>query len=908
MGLVSGVVVDPSGARVAHAAVHVCRAVQDCTHETPVLSDDLGRFSLLVEPGVYSVSVASEGFAPAVLQGVAIGVHGTVELALKLTIAVEPEHVEVAPDGSVGLAASENQSALVFDEQRLADLSNDETMFQQQLQVLAGGDGAHPAEILVDGFSGGRIPAKKTIRQVRINQNPYSAQFPGYGMNRIEIQTKPGGGELHGSLEGQGYASEFNADNPYAGTEPPYYTYRGEGQVSGPLGKRASFSVAGSLDDMENNAAVSAVDPATFAGLSEAVRAPERTQDASARVDRQNTANNILTVRYEENGKKIANNGVGVLVLPSEGYDSANDYQTLQGSDTEIVSAKVLAETKFEYIRTRVQEKARVTTPTVVVQGSFNGGGSSVGSLHDNQDRYEFKQMLSFDLSTHLLRLGVEDVLLRDANESTALYNQTFTFSDLTSYQLTLEGKTIGQIQAVDPGATTQYAVTQGKAGATVATNWLSVYGEDEWKARENLTLNYGLRVESQTAIPDHADWAPRVGFAWSVGQKAKKAPAAVVRGGFGVFYDRFAATNLLTSVRQDGVSQQSFFLENAAICPTNSGDATDPVYLCQSATAQTATTYRVSPRLRSQYAMYWSVSVDHSFGRIGSLSLSYVGERGVHQFLSRNVNAPVPGTYDPANPANAAYPLGTSQAVYQFASDGVTKGQQFVAYGSLRPTSKARLYARYWFQQEDSDASGATSFASNEYDLGADFGQAAENHRHRLYVGGSYQLPLGVSAGATLVAGSGAPFDVTTGTDRNGDTIYNDRPAFATDLTRSSVVRTAYGNFDTQPIAGQTIIPRNYATGPGYAVLFGSLSKEIGVGPRKMMPATANKAAARGDFPFALRFGVESQNVLNHVNRGLPIGVLNSPFFGRSISLASIYTDNQAANRVVTLSTAFSF
>jgi flagellar biosynthesis/type III secretory pathway ATPase len=74
------------------------------------------------------------------------------------------------------------------------------------------------------------------------------------------------------------------------------------------------------------------------------------------------------------------------------------------------------------------------------------------------------------------------------------------------------------------------------------------------------------------------------------------------------------------------------------------------------------------------------------------------------------------------------------------------------------------------------------------------------------------------------------------------------------------------------------------------------------------MMPATANKAAARGDFPFALRFGVESQNVLNHVNRGLPIGVLNSPFFGRSISLASIYTDNQAANRVVTLSTAFSF
>ena len=832
----------------------------------------------------------------------------SVELTLRLTIAVLPESVDVDPSTLLTTNAADNKSALIFDEQRLADLSNDDATFQQQLNILAGADPSHPAEILVDGFSGGRIPPKNTIRQVRINQNPYSAEYPGYGMNRIEITTKPGGGQFHGSLQGEGYDGDFNGDNPYAGPEPTYYTYRLDGQLSGPLGKRASFFAAGFFHDMENNAAVDAVNPSTFAGLSEAVRAPDRSHDVSGRIDRQNSANNTLTLRYELNGEKIANNGVGLLVLPSEGYDSSNDYQTLQVSDTEIVSAKVVNEARFQYVRTRTQQNAVVNAPTLIVEGTFNGGGSSTGTLHDNQDRYEFQELLSVDLGKHFVRTGAQDVLLRDANESTANYNQTFTFSDLYSYRHTLMGESLSQIQAVDPNATTQYMVTQGQAGATILTGWLGAYAEDEWKAAKNLTLNYGLRFESQTAIPDHADWAPRAGFAWGVGQRDKKAAVAVVRGGFGIFYDRFEGSNLLTAVRENGISQQSYFVVNPAICPTNSGNANNPVYLCQTLTAQAPTTYSVSPRLRSPYLAYWSLGVDHTFGRVGSVSVNYVGERGVHGFLSRNVNAPLPGTYDPANSASGVYPLGGPQAVYQFASDGITKGQQFTVYASLRPTSKLRLYARYWFQQEDSDSSGATNFPSNEYNLAADYGRATDNHRHRLFAGGSYTLPLGVSVSPTLVVGSGAPFDITTGTDLNGDTIYNDRPAFATDLSRASVVQTAYGNFDTQPIAGQTIVPRNYGTGPGYAVLFGSASKTVGIGPREMVAGTAGKPAAKADAPYSLRFGVEAQNVLNHVNRGLPVGVLNSPLFGKSISLIPLYTTNQAANRVVTLSTTFSF
>ncbi len=907
-GTLSGVVVDPSGARVPHAPVRLCAHAVDCAGAPLLFTDDFGRFSSKVSPGTYDLVVEAPGFMPAEKDKVDVPDAGKLDVTLRLTIAVAPENVDVDPDGPLTTNAADNKNAMIFDEQRLAQLSDNDATFQQQLNLLAGADPTHPAEILVDGFSGGRVPPKNSIRQIRINQNPYTAQYQGYGLNRIEITTRPGGGQFHGSLEGQGYDQPFNADNPYAGPEQPYYTYRLDGQLSGPLSKRASFFTSAFFHDMENNAAVDAVNPSTFTALSESVRAPDRTNDVSGRIDRQNTANNTLTLRYESNPERIANNGVGLLVLPSEGFNSSTEYQTAQLSDTEIVSPRVVSETRFQYGRTRVRQNALVNAPTLIVEGTFNGGGSNVGRLHDNQDRYEFQELISLDLGKHFVRTGVQDVLLRDANDSTANYNQMFTFSDLTSYQLTLQGKTIQQIQAVDPNATTQYMSTQGLAGATVSTGWLGAYVEDEWRAVPNLTLNYGLRLESQTAIPDHADWAPRTGFAWGLGQRGKKAPDAVLRGGFGIFYDRFAVTNLLTSVRQNGISQQSYFLENPAICPTNSGNPTNPVTLCQTLTAQSPTTYSLSPRLRSQYAMYWSLGLDHTFGRIGSIAIDYVGEREVHNFLSRNMNAPLPGTYNPANPAGAVYPLGGTEAVYQFASDGIAKGQQFTINATARLTNKFRLYTRYWFQQENGDTSGAANFPSNEYDLSADYGSTTDNHRQRFLANGSYDLPLGVSLSSTIVVGSGATFNITTGTDLNGDTIYNDRPAFATNLSRPSVFQTAYGNFDTEPLPGQKIIPRNYGAGPGYEVLFASASKTVGVGPRKMLPAPEGKPAAKADAPFALRFGLESQNALNHVNRGLPIGVLNSPLFGKSISLNPIYTDNQAANRIVTLSTTFSF
>jgi len=131
--------------------------------------------------------------------------------------------------------------------------------------------------------------------------------------------------------------------------------------------------------------------------------------------------------------------------------------------------------------------------------------------------------------------------------------------------------------------------------------------------------------------------------------------------------------------------------------------------------------------------------------------------------------------------------------------------------------------------------------------------------------------------------ASSGAPFDIVVGQDLNGDTQYNDRPAFATVMTRASVVKTAWETFDTSPVAGQTMIPRNYGQGPGLFVVNLAAGKSFGIGPT-VMP----EANAKGPLPhkYAVEFWVETQNLLNHPNRMPPVGTLNSPLFGRSVGL----------------------
>ena len=905
-GTLTGIVLDPSGARIPHASIRITRDA----FQQNLITNDTGGFVASLPPGIYQVQVGAPGFATATRGDLALPEGGKISFTVRLVVQAASEEVTVPPDAQASTSARDNKSALIFGEKQLAGLSDDDATLQKQLLALAGAGGQRQPQVYVDGFSGGRFPPKNQIAQVRINQDPYSAQYGEYGSGRLEVFTKPGTGELHGSLSSSGTDAPFNAQNPYTSFQPPYHSLKVTGDLSGPLDRKTSAFASGYYLDAANNTVVNAVIVNPGFGLtplSQAVRDPQITGDDSLRLDRQLSANDTFVAKYEYNQNRSTNAGVGLLVLASEGTNNTTTTQTLQLSNTQIMTSKVIDETRFQYIRTRLEQTVADASPTIVVQGSFNGGGASVGDVRDAQDRYEFQDYFSFEKKKHYLRAGVRYRLLREANSSTANYNGQYIFPDLATYQTTLQGVAEGlsgaQIRAEGGGAT-QFNLTAGQTSATLLTGDVGIYVDDEWKLTKNVTANYGLRIESQSAIPDQFDPAPRLGFAWAVHQGEKKPAWAVLRGGFGLFYDRFSSGNILTSIRQNGVSQQTYYVQNPNFFPNSPAPASLGM-------GTAPTIYRIAPSLRSQYSIIGGLTAEHQFGRWGSVSASWIQLHNVHQFISRNINAPLPGTYDPANPASAVRPLGGNSDLYQFSSDANGNDAGLVVNTSLSPTKWMQVFAYYTAEHQRSETSGAAAFPSNQYDLRQDYGRSQQPGQ-TYFVEVTMQLPFGITVDPFINGGSGIPFDVTIGQDLNGDTIYNDRPAFATDLTRASVMRTAYGNFDTSPIAGQKLVPVNYATGPSSIFVQLSVEKSFKVGPRpgvsSAVSAPGKGPAPRPDRPYNLSFSVVSANVLNHVNPGIPIGVLDSPLFGKSISLNTGQLTNAAANRTVFLHSSFNF
>ena len=888
-------------------------------------------------PGTYTVRVEVAGFEPFQSVPLALRPNTPLRLAVPLAVARLNEHIDVDPQLGSSTDPNENGSALVFSGDRLKLFSDDPATLQQQINALAGPGLGGGTQVLVNGFTGGRLPPKAAIRSISINRNPYSAYYDTPGFGRVEVDTKPGGQKFHGELDLSGSDQPFNARNPYTGLQPPYYQFQTNGNVSGPLGRRSSFFAAENVQQLANNAVVNAevLDPSLIPStLSQALPAPQHTDTFSLRADHQFNPSNFGFVRDEWSETHITNSGINPLVLPSAAFTSNTLTDTLQAADTQLLGPHAVNEARFQYLRSRLLQNPVSTETALLVQGAFQGFGSPAQTLHDDQDHYEVQDRFELDRGTHSVRAGFRLRELRDANESSAGFNGEYVFNSISAYQLTEQGLATGlsgpQIRALG-GGPSQFNLTTGTPNALLYQDDLGAFAEDDWHLRRNLTFSYGVRFESQSAIPDHFNPAPRIGLAWSVRHGRRPMPLFTLRTGYGIFYQRFPAANLLQAIRQNGSSEVAYFAQNPDFFAQNP-DGSPAVPALSLLTATEPTIFRVNPDLRTSYTQVGSIGADRMIGRRGSVSATFLYGHGAHEYLVRNINAPLPGSFDPNLPNSGIRPLGTAQNLYQFSSDSNENDEVFFANTQIQITRNLFAYGFYVLQQQAQEPTGTMAFPSNQYDLRADYARATGVDKQSLNSALIWKLPRGFGSALFFNAHSGAPFDITTGTDLNGDTIYNDRPAFATDLTRVSVVRTSFGNFDTDPLPGQQIIPRNYGNSPSLFWVDLQASKDFHLGPRPSVNANARAARSangssastpRPDRPWDLRFQVEAQNLLNHNNPGLPIGVLPSPrepicagptastacsYFGHSLSLASDFSPLTASNRTILVQTFFTF
>src|SRR5215470_14232233 len=378
-GALRGQVTDPSGGAVVGATV-LLTTPSGAAMDTTTNKDGVYEFKDLA-PGKYEVKAVAQGFAMFTKSGLMIAAGQTLKVNIPLEIEVQQEKVVVnSTTAQVDVNPANNANAIVMQGKDLEALSDDPDELQSELQALAGPSaGPNGGQIYIDGFTAGQLPPKSSIREIRINQNPFSAEYDKLGYGRIEIFTKPGSDKLHGQ-------------------EPPYHSVQFMGNIGGPLGKKASFFMDAQRRNIDELAVITAcVTPPCGNGTldSTTVPNPHTRTNLTPRFDYAISKNNTLTARYQYFHDTNENAGLGQLTLPSQAYNETETEHTVQISDTQVLSSKVINETRFQYLRENTVQVPHDTTPTITVLGSFIGGGSSGGTTSDYQDHYELQNHTS---------------------------------------------------------------------------------------------------------------------------------------------------------------------------------------------------------------------------------------------------------------------------------------------------------------------------------------------------------------------------------------------------------------------------------------------------------------------------------------------------------------------------------
>ncbi len=928
-GTLQGRVLDPTGAVIPQAQVTV---TPPSGKGFSAVSDGTGSYQVRGLPaGAYTVNATTAGFAP-FTSTVTVTAGQTKTLNIAMQIQMEQQRVQVEAEApTVDTSPDQNANAIVLKGKDLDALSDDPDELENQLQALAGPSaGPNGGEIYIDGFTGGQIPPKSSIREIRINQNPFSAEFDRLGYGRIEILTKPGTDKLHGQVEARGNDSAFNSRNPILQTaEPPYYSYNMQGSVGGPISKTASYFVSAFGRNTQNVSVIDAVDPnsvtaadPTGTRLNEAYPNPSSRLDISPRLDLQLGQANTLTLRYDFYRAVTTNGGVGPLGLPTQAFDTQSLENTLQASDSLVLSKNVVDDIRFQYRRFRYQDIAQNTSPTIAVQGSFTDGGSNGGTVRDNQDIYELQNYFAASEGNHSLNFGTRLRAYRDADYTNGGTNGQYTFQSLGDYL----NKTPQTYQVTVVNKYTARAILFDGA----------LFYQDDWKVNQRFTFSYGLRWETQNRISDKSDWGPRLSFAYALGHSdAKHPPKTVLRGGYGWFYQRFTVPNsfgsnagtpyVIQAIHQNGINQKVSVTTDPTY-PVN------PTSVADTNSAQTL--YTIDPHFHAATDMQAAVGLDRQLAKRITGNVTYLYSRGVHDYLTNNIGAPEFATA-PLNiyPDSPLPPAQENNLQYQ--SGGVYRQNQIIV--SARASyPHFSFFSFYTYSNAKADTSGVTYTPSVAQDPGLDYGRSSFDVHNRFLILGNFEVPYGFSLTPFFAYNSGTPYNVIIGSDLTQNIQYNARPTFAASCSEAGVVSTKYGCLNTNPFGtNEKIIPYGIGTGPSNASLNMRVSKVIGIGPKveggraarvgggggghgggglgagglsgsRGGPGRLDQATSRR---YNLTLTAYATNLFNHQNLGTPNGTLSSPFFGESQSLAGgFFGASTAGNRSVFLQAVFHF
>jgi carboxypeptidase family protein/TonB-dependent receptor-like protein len=816
VAIVRGAVVDDTGAPLPGATIVLA---SENANPRETISDLNGNFTFArVALGKYKVRIELTGFQPEDLD---LDLHTSEppSLTVKLTAGfAEAVVVTGDPTGGV-LSASRNADALEFDPEALlqlpADMQNLQTLIQSFTAAPPGG-----VSFVVDGVetSAADIPPA-AIHRLWINRNPYAVEYKSPGKSRAEIETHNGSRRyFHGGGALFFRNSAFDARNALAQADPDMQRLLSEGTFGGPLVRRPwSFFVSGQRlagDDTEVISARTLDGPFT----SNASTSQNRT-NLLGRVDFRPRRTHALSMRFDFFDDGERGRGVGGLRLAEQAYTTTERRHRFQLQDRHVVSTRMLNEVRASATYAREQDGAAARGEQIVVAGAFTAGASQIFTA-EREKSLHAEDVATITMRGQTLRLGARikgnwmDVL--DASN----FGGTFNFASLTEFA---KRRPI------------LFTVRRGNPEATFSEADAGAFVEVESRPIDSIGVVAGLRYDWQSNLADSNNIAPRVSVAF-----APAGQSFVLRGGAGMFYQSLSASAVARSLLFGPAGLQETSIAGPPYPLPSS------MSLFQGARLAA---WQLDPNLRAPVTSQASIGVERLLWRRTTLAVEYLHMRASGAFRARDINAPLSASGGRPDPArlnvNRIESRGSSQT---HAMTATFRGYVAGFKGS----------AQYILSRTIDDGSGVFDLPANSDDLAAERGRSDFDRRHRLSVAGTYEWAQDrMRLSALFTVASGAPFDITTGSDDNRDSIVNDRP---------------------------TGITRNFGRGPGQTQLDLRLTGIL----RAPRPRSSDPESTKREYLDNLDLNLDVFNVLSASNATTIVGVITSPMFGKPAAVRS--------------------
>lgn len=842
---IGGRVTDPSGAVVENAAVKARQTATNIAVETATGKD--GRFrAAYLKPGEYEIAVEKKGFST-YTKKISVSIGAAFELPIVLAIEGTQSNVTVSGDSNV-LEAARSQIAGTVSQAEVATLPLLGRNFLDLALLIPGvsptntasgqlfaetsavpGQGISVASqrnfsnnFIVDGLSANDDAAGLTgtffgldvVNEFQVVTSGGQAEFGRAIGGYINMVTKSGANDLHGDLYGYFRNQRLNADNALTNTKLPLTQAQYGASLDGPLRKDRTFYFANFEQRELNQSGNITISPANLSAINSTLLAdgykgsqistglysnPVHTTNFLAKADHKFSSKDQFNLRYSLYQVDSRNSrGAGALSATSAAAGLSDNDQTVAVSNIYTISPRTVNETRGQFTRSNLSALPNDQIgPAVSISGVASFGTLSGSPTGRNNKLYEVVDNLSHQAGAHAFRAGVDFLY----NDLTITFPQSirgsYSFSSLANFQ---------------KGVYSTFTQSFGTPVISQTNPNVGFYAQDEWKITPSFTLNFGVRYDLQflkVIATDTNNVSPRGGFAWTPFKNRK----TVVRGSYGIFYDRIplraVANALLSSGNTTTLNSNSFI--SVSLSPTQTGAPSFPAVLSNIPSGVLINYSTMNPHMQNAESQQGSFEIEHQLNATTTISASYQHLRGLHLLVSVNENVPTCAAVGTNNGCRPNPNFGNNKQ-YSSLADSHYDGLQLSFI--QRPVKWGHYRISYTYSKA-LDNVGEFFFSSpiDNFNIWKDYGRSDDDQRHRVTLDGTANLFFGLHFGGALQYYSSLPFNIVTGANTIQTT--SARPTLP---DGSFISRNAGRGFDVFSV--NTRLTRNFQLKEGLKML----------------------------------------------------------------------------------------